>query len=138
MEYVTVALLLVLAYAGYKDYKTKRIPDVVTAFGWALFLFVGNNMLYYSIAGGTFAFNFCLNSWIMFFKDKYFLSWGDILLYPVYAVTITSVTLKPLVLVVAFALPLVCTGLYGYAKKDNNPPVAPFMFLSALVIALSF
>jgi len=130
------ALLGIFAGTAYHDYKYKRIPDVFTALGWFLltleaYFFAKTEYLTY--AGAGFAILFLVNALMAQFKEPV-LSWGDILLIPVYVGYSLFMANAPgeftLFLLAPLALLLFYSMVTGVNKKV---PLAPFLFLASLI-----
>lgn len=132
-----VALLAPLFAAAVFDYKYKRIPDVITALGWLLlsleaYVFSDSEPLL--IAGASFAILFSLNAALAYLKEP-LLSWGDILLVPVYGGYCSAVSKSGGEVLLAALLPVFFLFVYVVLTgKNKEVALAPFLFLSALVI----
>lgn len=130
-------LIAVFLATGYYDYKYKKIPDVFTAVGWLMLLFTYAfyaNSAPLLIAGVSFAILFSLNAFAAL-MDKPPLSWGDILLLPLYmgyASSFESSTLflAPLVPLVLIALYVAVTG------KNKEVALAPFLAAASIFLLL--
>jgi prepilin signal peptidase PulO-like enzyme (type II secretory pathway) len=130
MLYVLVPVILT---AGYFDYKSKRIPDFVTAFGWlciALITLMYSDFIPIITAGAAFAVVFALNASVAIIKKEPLLGWGDVLLLPVYAAFCTGTA--NFWLFIFFPLSLLL-GYVVYSGKDTHVALAPFLALSAFI-----
>lgn len=129
-------LLLIFAGTAYYDYLYKRIPDVFTAIGWFLltleaYFFAKPEYLTY--AGASFAIFFLVNALIAQFKEPV-LSWGDILLIPVYVGYSVFMANSPGELTLFLLAPLALLFLYvSVTGKNKNVALAPFLFMAALI-----
>lgn len=72
---------VLLAVAGYFDYRERQIPDVVTAFLWLAFFYFGTA---YNIAVLVFGLLFAITSIIHLVWKKLIYGWGDLLIIPMF------------------------------------------------------
>lgn len=132
-----IPLLLLFAAAAWFDYKERRIPDIITSTAWALIVFLWYFDPFTAVkliagAGVTFAGMYFVNNAYRFF------AWGDILLFPVYVSYVLLLSPSALTITLPFIL-LGCYVFFEIARgnkeiKKQNIPLAPFVFLSALIL----
>lgn len=129
------ALLGIFAGTAYYDYEHKRIPDVLTAIGWFLltleaYFFAKPESLTY--AGASFAILFLVNALMAQVKEPV-LSWGDILLIPVYVGYSKFMANEPGELTLFLITPLALLLVYAlYSGERKKIALAPFLFIAAL------
>lgn len=131
------AFLVLFGIAAYSDFKKKLIPDVLTASMWCLLVLMLEPALFFFVVY-AFAALFMVNS-LAALRGRPIFGWGDILIAPVYVALILSLLISfPVwMIITALMLPLLIGFLSGNHNKQEYVAMAPFMFLSYLLVLYS-
>lgn len=131
--FMLYALLIIFAISAYYDIKYKKLLDIVTASGWLLLiLFASDKVLEYSAI--SFGVLFFINALAAFGKAP-LISWGDILLIPLYVGYVTVFAKTPGSFTLFLLLPLSFLFIFvTLSGRKKDIPLAPFIFLPALIL----
>lgn len=124
-------LLCIFGACAYYDFIFKRIPDFITASGWAMLLIFGDGFYF---AGFSFTILFFINATLAL-KDKHIFSWGDILLSPLYVTYAFIRVGAGGEFIAALLMPVAVLIVYVILSgKREKIAFAPFLFVSALIV----
>lgn len=116
--------------AGYYDWKSTMIPDILSAAMWCALFLSGIN---FPIAVGSFAGLYMINSFFAVKRGKPAAGWGDILILPVFFAFILDYGYLG---IVAAACGLIGFDLVCVARKSGQPLI-PWLMCAYVAAAIS-
>lgn len=135
MELIFIHILieLILIASAYFDYKTKRVPDILTCGLWLVWILSQDFVSNFGLISVVFVFLYLANTIRVMLKGQPFLGWADILGIPSWLISIHLLGKDVLLTFVVFS----SVFLFGnIIRKNDTMPLYPFLAFVHLAFLL--